>query len=93
MNGNTLAWSGLPRNRDIALDRNRRLDIDNAAYVKNDNAVPLAHRIPERADSIVIQIRHMINSSATTAGNIRTKPKCFRKRERFGTGPRKTRKR
>ena len=48
VNGNSLARSRLPCNRDIALDRNGRFDVDDTTHIKNDNAVSLAHRITER---------------------------------------------
>ena len=79
MNGNSLARSRLPCNRDIALDRNGRFDVDDTTHIKNDNAVSLAHRITERTCAIIVQVRHMVNAASTATGNICPKTQSFRK--------------
>ena len=79
MNSDALAGSRLPRNRDITLDRNRRLDVDNATHIKNNNAVALAHRIAERTHTVIVQVRHVVNTAAATTGNICPEAQSLRK--------------
>ena len=47
VNGDTFARGGLSGDSDVRLDRNGSFDIDDAANVKNDNAVPLTDCIAE----------------------------------------------
>ena len=75
---------------DIALDRDSRLDIDNSTYVKDHYAVPLTDRIAERARAVIVQVRHVIHGSATTARDLRPETERLRKSQRLGTRPHNT---
>ena len=73
MNGNAFARSRLPRNRDVTFDGDSRLDVDDTAHVKDDNAVPLTDCIAERPRTIIIQVGNVINRTVTATRDMRTK--------------------
>ena len=87
VNGDALTRSRLPRNRDIALDGDRRLDVDDSTHIENDNTVALAHRIAEGARPFIVQVRHMVNTAAAATGNICPEAQSLRKGQRLGTSP------
>ena len=79
MNGNSLARRRLPCNRDVALDRNCGLDVDNSTHVKNHNAVSLTDSIAERARAVIVQVRHVIHGSTAATRDLRPKTERLRK--------------
>ena len=76
IDSDTLARSCLPGNGDIAGYGNvLARDVDDAADIKNDEAVGLAHRFGQRTGTGRIQVGHMNHLSATSARGI--SPKSF----------------
>ena len=75
---------GVPFFREAALQANGSFDIDDAAHVKNDNAVPLTDCIPERAFARIVQVCHVVNGTRAATRNVCAKSQRFRKRERLG---------
>jgi len=69
----TAARRRLPRNRQVALDRNGRLERD-AAHVEHDDAVRRADCVAERTRAGVVQIGDVENLAITPARCLLTKP-------------------
>lgn len=58
----------LALDREVAAHRNRGQEDDVSAHVENDDAVARAHRVPEGPRARIVQVGHMVNRPAPTAG-------------------------
>jgi len=64
----TFAGSSLPCNRNIFLDNNALSNTNHPADIKNNRSVCAADSVSEGTSARIIQIGHMIDTSASPAG-------------------------